>query len=267
MGVATAIIGGGAMGAAIARGLIQRGLLDPGDVTIVEIVAERRAALTAELGAAASADLGNTAAAAELIVLAVKPQNFADLAADLRPRVDGSALVLSIMAGVTLKALREGLRNDRIVRVMPNIAAQVGRGASVWIADRGVTAADRSLARRVLEALGAAIEIEREQLIDAATAVHGSGPAYVYLLAEAWIDAAAAHGLERPTAELLVRETIAGAAALWEATGQTPAELRAAVTSPGGTTAAALQALAEFDIPQAMQKAITAAVRRAEELA
>ena len=177
----------------------------------------------------------------------MKPQNFQDLAPTLSPALDGGALVISIMAGVTLETLRAGLGTDRVVRVMPNIAAQVGRGASVWIADRGVTSADRNRTRAVLGALGMEVEIDREELIDVATAVHGSGPAYVYLLAEAWINAAAAQGLDREMATQLVRETIAGSAALWQATGSQPAALREAVTSPGGTTAAALAALEEFD--------------------
>ena len=171
------------------------------------------------------------------------------------------------MAGVTLETLRTGLGTDRVVRVMPNIAAQVGRGASVWSADSGVNDADRNRTRAVLGALGMEVEIEDESLIDVATAVHGSGPAYVYLLAEAWIEAAVEQGLEREMATHLVRETIAGSAALWQATRSQPAALREAVTSPGGTTAAALAALEDFDFPAAMRAAIDAATRRAKELA
>ena len=255
------------MGAAIVRGLIARGGVAPDDLTVSEIDAERRAALAAEHGVRVAGDTDAAVSDAGLVILAVKPQNFQDLAPTLKPALDGSALVISIMAGVTLATLRTGLGTDRVVRVMPNIAAQVGRGASVWIADRGVVEADRDRTRSVLGALGVELEVNDESLIDVATAVHGSGPAYVYLLAEAWIDAAAAQGLEREMATLLVRETIAGSAALWEATGSQPAALREAVTSPGGTTAAALTALEQFDFPAAMRAAIQAATRRARELA
>ena len=255
------------MGASIARGLIERGGTAPADLTVAEIDADRRSALAAEFGVKVAGDADAAVSGAGLVILAVKPQNFQDLAPTLRPALDGSALVISIMAGVTLETLRAGLGTDRLVRVMPNIAAQVGRGVSVWIADQGVTSADRGRTRTVLGALGVELEIEHESLIDVATAVHGSGPAYVYLLAEAWIDAAAAQGLEREMATLLVRETIAGSAALWEATGSQPATLREAVTSPGGTTAAALAALEGFDFPAAMRAAIEAATRRARELA
>lgn len=263
----TAVVGGGAMGAAIIRGLIARGGLEPADLTVAEVVAERRAALAEDYGIGVAAEADAAVSGAGLVILAVKPQNFQDLAPTLRPALDDTALVISIMAGVTLETLRTGLETDRVVRVMPNIAAQVGRGASVWTADSGVTSADRNRTRAVLGALGMEVEIEDESLIDVATAVHGSGPAYVYLLAEAWIDAAAAQGLDRDMATELVRETIAGSAALWQATRSHPAALREAVTSPGGTTAAALEALDHYDFAAAMRAAIDAATRRAKELA
>ena len=255
------------MGAAIVRGLIARGGVAPADLTVAEIDAARRAVLGDEYGVGVTGSAKDAVSGATLAILAVKPQNFQDIAPTLSPALDGGALVISIMAGVTLETLRAGLGTDRVVRVMPNIAAQVGRGASVWIADRGVTSADRNRTRAVLGALGMEVEIDREELIDVATAVHGSGPAYVYLLAEAWINAAAAQGLDREMATQLVRETIAGSAALWQATGSQPAALREAVTSPGGTTAAALAALEDFDFPAAMRAAIDAATRRARELA
>lgn len=263
----TAIVGGGAMGASIVRGLIARGGLEPSDLTVAEVVAERRTELADQFGVGVTGNADAAVSGASLVILAVKPQNFQALAPVLRPALDDTALVISIMAGVTLETLRTGLGTDRVVRVMPNIAAQVGRGASVWTADRGVADADRNRTRAVLGALGMEVEIQDESLIDVATAVHGSGPAYVYLLAEAWIDAAEAQGLDRQMATQLVRETIAGSAALWQATGSQPAALRQAVTSPGGTTAAALAALDQFDFPAAMRAAIDAATRRAKELA
>ena len=263
----TTVVGGGARGASIVRGLIARGGLEPADLTVAEVVAERRAALAEDFGISATESADDAVSGAGLVILAVKPQNFQDVAPILRPALDETALVISIMAGVTLETLRIGLGTDRVVRAMPNIAAQVGRGASVWTADRGVTSADRNRTRAVLGALGMEVEIDSESLIDVATAVHGSGPAYVYLLAEAWIDAAAAQGLDRDMATQLVRETIAGSAALWQATRSQPAALRKAVTSPGGTTAAALEALEAFDFPTAMRAAIEAATRRARELA
>ena len=255
------------MGAAIIRGLIARGGLEPADLMVAEVVAERRAALAQDYGIGVTGDADAAVSDASLIILAVKPQNFQDLAPTLRPSLDSSALVISIMAGVTLETLRTGLGTDRVVRVMPNIAAQVGRGASVWTADRGVTSADRNRTRAVLGALGMEVELEDESLIDVATAVHGSGPAYVYLLAEAWIDAAAAQGLDRDMATVLVRETIAGSAALWQATRSQPAALREAVTSPGGTTIAGVRALERAGARSAFMEAVIAAAERSRELA
>ena len=152
------------MGAAIIRGLIARGGLEPSDLMVAEVVADRRASLAQDYGIGVTGDADAAVADASLIILAVKPQNFQDLAPTLRPALDGSALVISIMAGVALETLRSSLRTDRVVRVMPNIAAQVGRGASVWTADSGVTDADRNRTRAVLGALGMEVEIEDESL-------------------------------------------------------------------------------------------------------
>lgn len=266
MGLQTTIVGGGAMGASIVRGLIDQGVTHHTEIRVVELVPERRSALDKEFGVITTADLPNSGDELPLVILAVKPQNFGDLARRLRPAITSSTLLISIMAGVPRAALNSGLGTDRIVRAMPNIAAQVGHGVSVWISDSGVTDFDRELTRTVLGALGTELEIEHEPLIDVATAVHGSGPAYVFLLAEAWIDAAVGQGLDQATAELLVRETILGSGQLWKISNDSPAALRQAVTSPGGTTAAAIEALAPFNFPSAMRAAIDAATERAREL-
>ena len=266
MDAKTIVVGGGAMGTAIVRGLLDSGTLSPADIVVAEIEPERREFLAAEFGVATSPEPSSCVGSAELLILAIKPQNFEELSRSIRPVLHETALVISIMAGVSRTRLREGLGTDRVVRVMPNIAAQVGQAMSVWIGGDGVPTADRAVTKRVLAALGAEIEIEQESLLDVATAVHGSGPAYLYLFAEAWIDAGVAAGLDRLTSELLVRQTIAGSVALWEQSGRLPAELRDAVTSPGGTTAAGIDELERFDFPAAMRAAIDAATRRSREL-
>jgi pyrroline-5-carboxylate reductase len=170
------------------------------------------------------------------------------------------------MAGIKLETLTEQLDSGRVVRAMPNTPAQIGRGVSVWKGGATVNAEDRELTRRILGAVGTEIEAPNESLVDAATAVHGSGPAYVYLVAEAWIDAAVAIGLDHATAETLVRETLAGSAQLWETTDRSPAELRHAVTSPAGTTAAALRVFEEQGLRTAFFDAVESAFLRSQEL-
>lgn len=266
MDAKTIVVGGGAMGTAIVRGLLDSGLLSPADLVVAEIEHERREFLAAQFGVATSPEPSTCVDRGGIVILAIKPQNFEELSRSIQPVLREDALVISIMAGVSMARLREALGTDRVVRVMPNIAAQVGQGMSVWIGGDALSSNDRDVTKRVLAVLGAELEIEQESLLDVATAVHGSGPAYLYLLAEAWIDAGVAAGLDRPTSEVLVRQTIAGSVALWEQSGRLPAELRDAVTSPGGTTAAGLAALEPFDFPAAMRAAIDAASRRSREL-
>ena len=266
MSAKTIVVGGGAMGTAIVRGLLDSGMLSPVDVVVAEIEEERRELLATQFGVTTSSEPSTCVDSGKVVILAIKPQNFEELSRSIRPVLHAEALVISIMAGVSRARLREALGTDRVVRVMPNIAAQIGHGMSVWIAGDGLSSDDRDITKRVLAVLGSELEIEQESLLDVATAVHGSGPAYLYLLAEAWIDAGVAAGLDRPTSEVLVRQTIAGSVALWEQPGRLPAELRAAVTSPGGTTAAGLEALEKFNFPRAMRAAIDAATRRSREL-
>lgn len=261
-----AIVGAGAMGGAMVRGLIARGAARPQDIIVNEPDRERRDALASEHGVTAGAGLPDGVRGARAVVLAVKPQAFASLAGDLCDGLAPEQLVLSIMAGVRLATLTDGLGTGRVVRAMPNMPAQVGRGVAVWMGGSGTNGADRALAARLLGALGTEIEVAAEDAIDAATAVHGSGPAYVFLVAEAWLEAAQDLRLDHTTAETLVRETLAGSVKLWEASGQDPATLRAAVTSPGGTTEAAIQALEARGLREAFKAALQAAYQRSQEL-
>ena len=266
MSVKIALMGAGAMGSALIRGLLAQGAAEATDIIVNEVDKARLDAVVAEHGVSAGPGLPDGASDARVVVLAVKPQSFPALAYPLREALDNSQLVLSIMAGVKLETLTEQLDTGRVVRAMPNIPAQIGRGVSVWMGGATVNAEDRELTRRVLGAVGTEIEVPSESLVDAATAVHGSGPAYVYLVAEAWIDAAVAIGLDHATAETLVRETLAGSAQLWETTGRSPAELRHAVTSPAGTTAAALRVFEEQGLRTAFFDAVEAAFLRSQEL-
>ena len=261
-----AIVGAGAMGGAMVRGMLARHAFDAASLSVHDIEPTRVEALAAEHGVAAHTDLLDGVRDARAVVLAVKPQSFESLAVGLRGALNEQTLVLSIMAGVRLATLQEQLQTGRVVRAMPNTPAQVGRGASVWIAGPSVEDTDRTLAERILGSFGVQREVASEVIVDAATAVHASGPAYFYLVAEAWTDAAVAIGIDRPLAEELVRETMAGSARLWEGSESSATELRWAVTSPGGTTAAALRVFEARGLRSMFHDAIEAAFRRAQEL-
>ena len=260
------VIGAGAMGGAVVSALAASGTLTAASIVVSEIDDARREAVVAANGATAGRGLPHDVLGAQVLVLAVKPQSFRSVADLLRPALAPTQLVISIMAGVRLETMESALGTSRLVRAMPNTPAQIGRGMTVWMAGSGADDADRRRTGQILGSFGAEIEVHAEDMLDAATAVHGSGPAYVYLVAEAWIDAAVSVGLDREIATTLVRETLIGSAELWN-TGDMSAEaLRHAVTSPGGTTAAALDVFEERDLRAAFLAAVAAAYRRSQEL-
>jgi pyrroline-5-carboxylate reductase len=199
-------------------------------------------------------------------VIAMKPQILRTEAARLKPVAASGALMLSIAAGTRIESLRAAWgRSARIVRAMPNTPGSIGKGISALYAPRGITTAERARAEALLAGLGATVWVANEHAIDVVTAVSGSGPAYVFLLVECLADAAEAEGMPRDTAERLARATIMGAGALLEADLRPPSELRRDVTSPGGTTEAALGVLTK-ELPALIARAVAAARKRAGEL-
>lgn len=206
---------------------------------------------------------------ASAVVLAVKPQTMDEVAPDYRPLADKGALILSIAAGRTVASLSKHLgEGAAIVRAMPNTPAAIGKGMTVAYAGMSVTEAQRRLAERLLAAAGKVAWIDSEDLMDAVTAVSGSGPAYVFLLAECLARAGEEAGLPGDLAMRLARETVAGAGALLGESDATAEELRRVVTSPGGTTAAALDVLMGKDgLAALLTRAVVAAARRSRELA
>lgn len=260
------LIGAGRMGGALARGWIAKGI---GPLEIVEPNASpalRKFAKTS--GVALHADLSAAPARVRACVIALKPQLLRTEAARLRGIAGSGALMISIAAGTSLKTMTGawGTR-ARIVRAMPNTPGSIGCGITALYAPAKVGAADRALADSLLAALGETVWVARESLIDAATAVSGSGPAYVFHLVEALAEAGRAEGLPRAVAERLARATICGAGALLEADPRAAADLRRDVTSPGGTTEAALAVLMAKDGLRAlMARAVAAANKRAKAL-
>jgi pyrroline-5-carboxylate reductase len=260
------LVGAGKMGAALLEGWLRLGL-DGRKVAVLEPAPSPDLAALAARGLRLNPDLRMLREPA-VVVLAIKPQVAADAIAPLRPVVGAGTLVVSIMAGRTLQFLSTALGGaGALVRAMPNTPAAIGRGIAVAVPLR-TSGAQRQLAERLLAATGAVEWVEDETLMDAVTAVSGSGPAYVFLLAEALAEAGVAAGLPKSLAQRLARETVAGSGELLHRSALDAAALRENVTSPGGTTAAALDVLmGENGLTSLMEKAVAAATARSRKLA
>jgi pyrroline-5-carboxylate reductase len=261
-----ALIGAGKMGSAMLHGWLALGL-DSKKVAVFEPQPAPEIAALARGGLALNPPR-DAAAHYEAVVLAIKPQIAPEVLSGITSLVSATTLVLSIMAGRTLAFMQQRLADAAIVRAMPNTPAAIGRGITVAVPNARVTQAQRALAHRLLHATGAVEWIEDEALMDAVTAVSGSGPAYVFLLAETLAQAGADAGLPRELADNLARATVAGSGELLFRSQLDPATLRQNVTSPGGTTAAALDILMGRDgLQDLMRRAVAAAARRSRELA
>jgi pyrroline-5-carboxylate reductase len=260
---ALGVIGGGNMGAAIIRGAISSRVLDPAELIVAEIDPAKRTALQ-RFGCATTGD-AKAAARARQVLLAVKPQMFPEVARQIAP-LPRNTIVISIMAGLRSRRIGAALGGHaRIIRVMPNVPCQIGAGMTAIAPGEGAQIGDDSLARSLFNALGKTILVD-ESMMYAVTAVSGSGPAYVFALAEAMEAAATQLGFDASTAKLLVEQTVMGAGKLLSESGLAAAELRATVTSPGGTTAAALDVMYKRHFQQMMIDALTAARDRGIEL-
>jgi len=261
-----AFIGGGAMGGAMIAGLLSQGLISPQKIAVGDVRAERVAQLRKMHGVQGTTDNLQAVAGAEIVVLAIKPQVLPQVLTELRGRIPSEALVLSIVAGATIATLTEGLKHPAVVRVMPNTPAQVGEGMAVWMATEAVSPSQREQARTILSALGEEVYVTEEKYLDMATALSGSGPAYVLLFLEALTDAGVYMGFARPIAEKLAWQTMWGTLALVRERGEHPAVLRNQVTSPGGTTAEALQVLERGGLRALVTEAVWAAFQKAQRL-
>ena len=261
------LVGAGKMGTALLEGWMRLGL-EPARVAIIEPQPSQEMAALAARGLRINPTM-NAVGEPAAIVVAVKPQNAAEIMPFLSQAVGPNTVVLSIMAGKTLEFLAEALpASTPIVRSMPNMPASIGHGITVAVPNERVTGAQRELAHKLLVATGAVEWVEDEALLDPVTALSGSGPAYVFLLAESLAKAGAAAGLPADLAARLARATVAGSGELLHRSQQAPETLRQSVTSPGGTTAAALDVLMTDDgLDRLMRDAVAAATRRSRELA
>jgi pyrroline-5-carboxylate reductase len=260
------LVGAGKMGSALLEGWLALGV-DAAGVTVIE--PQPTPEITALTARGLRLNPTDSAARADAVVIAVKPQTAPEALAGIAGRIAPGAVVISIMAGRTLGFLEAALpAGSAIVRAMPNTPAAIGRGITVAVPNAQVTPAQRDLAHRLLAATGAVEWIDDEALMDAVTAVSGSGPAYIFLLAESLARAGEKAGLPPALAANLARATVAGSGELLHRSPLDPAALRHNVTSPGGTTAAALEVLMSADgLDPLMERAIVAASRRSRELA
>ena len=261
-----AFIGGGVMAEAMVNRALSRGSLAAPSVCVAEPLQERRAHLRETYGVAVTADNAAAIEGAELVVLAVKPQSFGEVAAGLSGRLAPAQTVLSIMAGVPIAAIADGLSHAPVIRAMPNTPARIGAGFSVWSAAPAAGERARARAAELLSALGEHLYTDDESMVDKATAVSGSGPAYLFRFVEALVDSAQGLGFGAADAERLAVRTVLGAAQLAAQAPETPARLREMVTSKGGTTEAALAVLEARGFGGLMDDAVRAAHRRALEL-
>ena len=261
-----AFIGGGNMGEAMLSAILDRGLSQPDSICVSDISESRRQYLEQKYGVAVTGDNRQAIDKSEVVVLAIKPQNLAEVMAGLSGQLKPAQLVLSIIAGASIQTLSSGLNHNHVVRAMPNTPAQIGEGMSVWTATAKVTEEQKGWASSVLGAMGQEIYVADEKYLDMATAVSGSGPAYFFLFVEALVEAGVRIGLPREMAQALALETMLGSGHLIQKSGKEPAELRRLVTSPGGTTAEALLVLDKGGFTNLIKQAVSAAYDKAQKL-
>ena len=258
------IIGCGKMGRALLGGILEAGLYSPQEVFAHDAYAEAVDAMVADYGVVAAGSNAAVAAQAETVLLCVKPQTFGGMLAELGETRD--RLLISIAAGIQIATIETATAgHHRVVRVMPNTPALVGRGASGYSLGTSASEADADLTEKLLSAVGYVTQVP-ENLLDAVTAVSGSGPAYVFLMVEAMVQGGIDQGLDEKTALDLAVHTVAGAAELLLKTGESPTQLREKVTSPNGTTFAALESFRGNGFEGIVREAIRSAHDRSVEL-
>ena len=254
------------MAEAIIGGALAAELANPESISVGEPYPARREFLSSRYGVQVGEDNLEALRDADLVVLAIKPQDLPAVFQQLGGRLEEGQAALSIIAGAKMETLKKGLDHPSIIRVMPNTPAQIGCGMSVWTCSDQVDEANRGLARSILGAIGQEVYVSDEKYLDMATGLSASGPAYVFLFIEALIDAGVYVGLPRDVARTLALQTVFGSARMVMDTGKHPGELKDMVVSPGGTTAEGLQVLERGGIPATVVDAVNAAYQKAIKL-
>lgn len=255
-------IGGGAMAEAIIKGVLSSSLATPNEILVGDIAEQRRNHLTESYGVLGTSSNVKAVKESELVILSVKPQNLLEVASEIRNVLTSQQTVLSIIAGAKMPTLLNCLGHPSVIRVMPNAPAQIGAGMSLWLCSVSVEEEEAGKAQAILKTLGDEIRVYDERYLDMATALSGSGPAYVFMFIEALTDAGVYLGMPRPMALQLTLQTVLGSTRLVQESGKHPAELRDMVTSPGGTTVEALLALEEGEFRSTVINAVLAAYEK-----
>lgn len=258
------------MAEAMIAGILREGVADAADLSVSGPRSRRGEYLHQKYGVRPFNENSQAASGADVVVLSIKPQSLDAVMQDLAGRLKTDALVLSIIAGAPIQKMAAGLKHSSIVRSMPNTPGRIGQGITVWTASEAVTELQREQAGQILKAMGKEIFMEDEKFLDMATALSGTGPAYVFMFMEAMVDAGVHLGFPRRIAESLVVETVLGSVGYFLNSSETRpmhlARMRNDVTSPGGTTAAALYFLDKAGFRTAISRAIWAAYERSQEL-
>jgi len=261
-----AFIGGGNMAEAMISAILNKGLSSPKSITVSDIKEERLQHLKQTYRVNTSGDNRTASAGSDIVVFAIKPQNLDGVMSELKGHLTHAQLVLSIIAGARLGTIANGLNHCCVARAMPNTPAQIGDGMTVWTTTACIEQAQKKTVGSILEAMGKQIYVYDEDFIDKATAISGSGPAYVFLFAESLAEAAEKIGFPAKTAEELAIQTLAGATHLLQKSGEPPAELRRKVTSPGGTTAEAIARFEQGGFSKLVADAVNTAYEKAKTL-
>lgn len=261
-----AIMGGGVMGEIMTAALLKHNLFSSDAITIIERNAVKREHLRKKYGVLAAASADKVLPHIEILILAIKPQNVAESLHACQAKLPKDALVISIMAGIQIKTLQDILQHKAIVRAMPNTPAKIGDGMTAWVASSAVSGVQKIVAKAVFQTFGCDLKVDSETMIDAATAVSGSGPAYIFYFAEKLIEAAMSLGFNSTDATRLIHQTFEGAMHLWVAENKSPKKLREMVTSKNGTTEAAITMFNQLNTGENFQEAVHAAFQRAQEL-
>jgi pyrroline-5-carboxylate reductase len=254
------------MGEAMLAAILSKSLAEPAAISVSDVSQPRLDHLKKRYSVQVTSSNSEAVTGKDVVILAVKPQNLTDVMPGLKGKIESNQLVLSIIAGVKTTTISKGLDHNAIIRAMPNTPAQIGEGMSVWTATAEVTDKQKQSAKAILGAMGRELFVADEGYLDMATALSGSGPAYFFLMVEAMVKAAIAIGLPADTAQELVVQTLLGSGRFLQQSGETPSALRKKVTSPGGTTAAALEEFEKGNYSDLVKKAVKAAYERAREL-
>lgn len=260
------IIGTGTMGEIFIKRLILKKVFERNNILIYDLKEDRASAMVNSYNTRKTKDLNELIAQSECVVIAVKPQDFLGLSRELKKVILKDNLILSIMAGKKIETIQKMLGIKQVVRAMPNLPAKLGYGITLWKSANGIPKLRLDLTKKILQSLGKEQRVKEESFLDLATAISGSGPAYVFYFQEIWIKAAEELGLPKEIAKSLVLKTIDGAVNLQKELNMDPKVLREKVSSKGGTTSAAIDVLKKEEMEKIFNKALTAALRRSREL-